>query len=98
MLSADEDFIMLATNLIKKDLVSDRPAILLIVLSSVTEFVNGFLAREILSEIVGLLNHAHPAVRKKSMVVLNIILMNFADLMATFLVKLKERLGDKDTG
>ena len=67
---SDTDILMLATNLLKKDLTSPLIPILSLPLSTLPHIVTSSLALSLLTDLIPRLSHSNPAVRKKTVVTL----------------------------
>ena len=63
--SPETDVLMLATNLIKKDIGSSNHLEAAIALNGLSNFVNTDLARDLSADVVGMLNHSRPYIRKR---------------------------------
>ncbi|KAL1915223.1 uncharacterized protein VTP21DRAFT_7499 [Calcarisporiella thermophila] len=92
----DTDVLMLTTNLIKKDLASSNPLDVGLAINGLSHIVTPDLARDLSQDIVSLLNHSRPYVRKKAVLVLYKVFLRFPEGLRLSFARLKERLEDPD--
>ncbi|PRP80441.1 delta adaptin [Planoprotostelium fungivorum] len=92
----DTDVIMLATNLIKKDISSANVWDAGVALTCLSTICNADLARDLAADVVALLSHSKPYIRKKACLVLYKIFLKFPDALRPSFPRLKEKLEDTD--
>ncbi|KIL71660.1 hypothetical protein M378DRAFT_115001 [Amanita muscaria Koide BX008] len=92
----DTDVLMLTTNLLKKDL-SSNPADVAVTLNSFSSFVTSDLARDLSPELVGMLNHSRPHIRKRAILAIYRVCEKYPDAMTSARPRLEEKLDDNDT-
>eukprot|EP01117_Protostelium_nocturnum_P002810 TRINITY_DN13730_c0_g1_i1.p1 TRINITY_DN13730_c0_g1~~TRINITY_DN13730_c0_g1_i1.p1 ORF type:complete len:1096 (-),score=278.81 TRINITY_DN13730_c0_g1_i1:141-3428(-) len=92
----DTDVIMLATNLIRKDITSSNVWDSGIALNCLSTICNTDLARDLAADVVALLNHSKPYIRKKACLVLYKIFLKFPDALRPSFPRLKDKLEDSD--
>lgn len=56
------------------------------------------LARDLHFEIVGMLNHSRPVIRKRAVVALYKIIVSYPEVVSVALSRLAEKLSDTDQG
>ncbi|KAI9144135.1 Clathrin/coatomer adaptor, adaptin-like protein [Paraphysoderma sedebokerense] len=94
----DTDVLMLCTNLIKKDLTSTTPFDSSVALSTLSIIVTSDLGRDLVPDLVTLLSHSKPYIRKKAVLVLYKVFLKYPDGLRLAWDRLKERLEDDDPG
>ncbi|RUP48600.1 adaptor-related protein complex 3 delta 1 subunit, partial [Jimgerdemannia flammicorona] len=92
----DTDVLMLTTNLIKKDLGSPNPLDIGITINGLSHILTPDLARDLCQDLVSMLNHSRPYIRKKVVLVLYKVFLKFPEGLRLSFGRLKERLEDPD--
>ncbi|KAG2207779.1 hypothetical protein INT46_001970 [Mucor plumbeus] len=92
----DTDVLMLTTNLIKKDLASPTPVDIGIALNGLSQIVTPDLARDLSPDLVSMLNHSRPYIRKKVVLVLYKVFLKYPEALRISFPRLKEKLEDPD--
>ncbi|KAF7720863.1 AP-3 complex subunit delta-1 [Apophysomyces ossiformis] len=92
----DTDVLMLTTNLIKKDLASAAALDISIALNGLSHVVTPDLARDLSQDLVAMLNHSRPYIRKKVVLVLYKVFLKFPEALRLSFPRLKEKLEDPD--
>ncbi|CAH8583737.1 unnamed protein product [Heterobilharzia americana] len=92
------DVLMLATNLIRKDLTSANLYDAGIALSGIACFINTDLATDLYSDIMGLMNSPKPYLRKKTVLLLYKVFLNYPEALRICFPQLKDKLDDPDAG
>ncbi|EXJ79084.1 hypothetical protein A1O3_08585 [Capronia epimyces CBS 606.96] len=92
----DTEVLMLAENLLKKDLTSPSIPILTLPIVTLPHIVTSSLALSILSDLLPRLSHSQPAVRKKTIVALYRLALVYPETLRVAWPKIKERLLDED--
>ncbi|CAG8496630.1 6148_t:CDS:10 [Ambispora leptoticha] len=92
----DTDVLMLTTNLLKKDLASGNHLEVGVALNGLSHIVTPDLARDLSQDLVSMLGHSRPYVRKKVVLVLYKIFLKFPEALRLSFPRLKERLEDSD--
>ncbi|KAI0059437.1 Adaptor protein complex AP-3 delta subunit, partial [Artomyces pyxidatus] len=95
--SQDTDVLMLTTNLLKKDL-SSNPNDVAVSLNGFSHIVSPDLARDLSHDLVAMLNHSRPNIRKRAVIALYKALVKYPEATPFALTRLKEKLDDQDTG
>ncbi|GLB43563.1 putative part of the AP-3 complex, an adaptor-related complex which is not clathrin-associated [Lyophyllum shimeji] len=93
----DTDVLMLTTNLLKKDLAS-TPADIAVTLNGVANFVTPDLARDLSPELIAMLNHSRPHIRKRAILALYKVLVKYPETSKHARTRLEEKLEDPDPG
>ncbi|KAI0800586.1 Adaptor protein complex AP-3 delta subunit [Fomes fomentarius] len=93
----DTDVLMLTTNLLKKDLGS-RPEDVAIALNGLSHIVTPELARDLSPELIAMLNHSRPHVRKRAVLALFKLSTKYSDIIPQSMSRLREKLDDADPG
>ena len=92
----DTDVLMLAENLLKKDLTSPLPVIISLPLIAIPHVINPSMANSLLSDLLPRLTHSQPAIRKKTIVTLYRLALVYPETLRPAWPKIKERLQDED--
>lgn len=96
--SEDTDVLILATNLIKKDLHSAQPLDVLAALNGLSHVINPELAQHLSEDIALMLTHSKPRVRKRAVLVLHSAIVRYPDLLERTWERLRDLLCDSDQG
>ncbi|EXJ75935.1 uncharacterized protein A1O5_00443 [Cladophialophora psammophila CBS 110553] len=91
----ETEVLMLAENLLKKDLTSPSIPVLTLPLVTLPHIVTSSLALSILTELMPRLSHSQPAVRKKTIVTLYRLALVYPETLRVAWPKIKERLLDE---
>ena len=67
-------------------------------LNGLSQFITSDLARDLHPEIIAMLNHSRPAIRKRAVVALYKIITSYPDVVSAALPRLAEKLSDADQG
>ena len=67
-------------------------------LNGLSQFMTPDLARDLHPEIVAMLNHSRPAIRKRAVTALYKVFANYPDVASIALPRLTEKLSDPDQG
>ncbi|KAG0259626.1 AP-3 complex subunit delta [Mortierella polycephala] len=92
----DTDVLMLTTNLIKKDLASSNASEIGIAINGLSHILTSDLARDLCADLVAMLNHSRPIVRKKVLLVLYKVFLKYPEGLRLSFPRIKERLEDPD--
>ncbi|KAK5951551.1 AP-3 complex subunit delta [Knufia fluminis] len=90
----DTEVLMLAENLLKKDLTSPAIPILSLPLVTLPHIITSSLALSILSDLLPRLTHSQPAVRKKTLTTLYRLALIYPETLRVAWPKIKDRLLD----
>ncbi|EPX73195.1 AP-3 adaptor complex subunit Apl5 [Schizosaccharomyces octosporus yFS286] len=91
------DVLMLTTNLIKKDIMSSKVPEITIAINGLSHISTYGLARDLYQDVLILLNHSVPYIRKRTIMVLYRLCLQYPDAIPICVPKLRERLDDTDT-
>ena len=91
----DTEVLMLATNLLKKDITSPSIPTLSLPLVTLPHIITSSLALSLLSDLIPRLSHSSPAVRKKTVVTLYRLALVYPETLRVAWPKIKERLLDE---
>lgn len=91
----ETEVLMLAENLLKKDLTSPLIPVLSLPLITLPHIVTSSLALSILTDLLPRLSHSQPAVRKKTIVTLYRLALVYPETLRVAWPKFKERLMDE---
>lgn len=94
--SQSTDVLMLATNLIKKDVLAANTAEVCLALGGLADIVTPDLARDIAQDVARLLNHSRPLVRRKAILTLYKIYLRYPEALRSSYARLCEMLEDED--
>lgn len=92
----DDDVLMLTTNLLKKDLNSPKAAESGVALSGISNVVTAALASDVVEDIVKMLNHSKPYIRKKAVLAMYKIFLKYPEALRTHLTRITDKLNDPD--
>ncbi|KAK5663003.1 hypothetical protein OQA88_6417 [Cercophora sp. LCS_1] len=91
----DTEVLMLATNLLKKDLSATAPTVISLPIAALPHIITPSLALSVLADLLPRLSHSHPAIRKKTIVTLYRLALVYPETLRAAWPKIKERLMDK---
>jgi AP-3 complex subunit delta-1 len=92
----DDDVLMLTTNLLKKDLNSSKAVETGVALSGISNVVTTALASDIVEDIIKMLNHSKPYIRKKAVLAMYKIFLKYPEALRTHLQRVIAKLEDPD--
>ncbi|KAG8525425.1 uncharacterized protein KY384_009069 [Bacidia gigantensis] len=90
----DTEVLMLATNLLKKDVAASLPPTVSLPLISLPHIISSSLALSLLSDINPRLSHSSPNIRKKAVATLYRLALVYPDSLKLAWPKIKDRLMD----
>lgn len=91
----ETDVLMLTTNLLKKDLGSN-PLDVAVTLNGLSHIITPDLGRDVASELIAMLNHSRPHIRKRSVLALCKVFTRYPAAVSAGIGRLKEKLQDSD--
>lgn len=94
----DTEVLMLATNMIRKDLSATSQYEAGLTLSSLSCFMSPDLARDLANDIMSLLTSTRPYLRKKGVLLLYKVFLRYPEALRPAFPRLKEKLEDPDPG
>uniref|UniRef100_A0A4W3GT72 AP-3 complex subunit delta-1 n=1 Tax=Callorhinchus milii TaxID=7868 RepID=A0A4W3GT72_CALMI len=92
------DVIMLTTNQIRKDLSSPNQYDTGVALTGLSCFVTPDLARDLANDIMTLMSHTKPYIRKKAVLIMYKVFLKYPESLRPAFPRLKEKLEDPDAG
>lgn len=92
----DTDVLMLSTNLMKKDISSANAAEVSLALGGLGDIVTPDLARDLNHDLIGKLTHSKATVRKKAVLTMYKIFLQYPEALRSTYPKLRDRLEDED--
>lgn len=92
----DTEVLMLATNLLKKDVSSALPLTISLPLVTLPHVITASLALSILSDLLPRLSHSNPSIRKKTVVALYRLALVHPDTLRPAWPKIKDLLMDEE--
>ncbi|XP_006869041.1 PREDICTED: AP-3 complex subunit delta-1 isoform X1 [Chrysochloris asiatica] len=92
------DVIMLTTNQIRKDLSSPSQYDTGVALTGLACFVTPDLARDLANDIMTLMSHTKPYIRKKAVLIMYKVFLKYPESLRPAFPRLKEKLEDPDPG
>jgi AP-3 complex subunit delta len=92
----DTEVLMLATNLLKKDLTAASMTTITLPIATLPHLITPSLALSVLSDLLPRLSHSSAAIRKKTIVTLYRMALVYPETLRAAWPKIKERLMDKD--
>ncbi|PHH64906.1 hypothetical protein CDD81_3763 [Ophiocordyceps australis] len=90
----DTEVLMLATNLLKKDLASSTPTVISLPIATLPHVITPSLALSTLADLLPRLGHSHANIRKKTVVTLYRLALVYPETLRAAWPKIKERLMD----
>ncbi|KAI0368886.1 Ap3d1 protein [Pilatotrama ljubarskyi] len=93
----DTDVLMLTTNLLKKDLGS-KPEDVAVALNGLSDIVTPELARDLAPELIAMLNHSRPHIRKRAVLALYKAIIRYPEVLSQCMTRLRDKLDDPDDG
>ncbi|ANB13956.1 Apl5p [Sugiyamaella lignohabitans] len=93
---ANTDVLMLTTNLLKKDLGSANPLEVSTSLSAAASIVTPSLAHDLSPDILKMLNHSRPYIRKKAVLAMYKVFLQYPEALPGAFPRLKDKLEDAD--
>ncbi|KFZ17712.1 hypothetical protein V502_04445 [Pseudogymnoascus sp. VKM F-4520 (FW-2644)] len=90
----DTEVLMLATNLLKKDIVSPSLTTMSLPIITLPHIITSSLAMSVLSDLLPRLTHSSPTVRKKTIVTIYRLALVYPETLRPAWPKIKERLMD----
>ena len=94
----DLDVLMLATNLLRKDLNSHNYHDIGLAITSLSCFITPDLARDLGNDVITLMNSTKPYIRKKAVLLMYKVFLNHPDALRSAFPRLREKLEDPDPG
>lgn len=76
--------------------LSSTPADVAVTLNGLAHFVTPDLARDLSPEIIAMLNHSRPSIRKRAILALYKVLVKYPETAAHARTRLEEKLDDPD--
>ncbi|CEP21960.1 unnamed protein product [Cyberlindnera jadinii] len=92
----DEDVLMLTTNLLKKDLNSNKSVETGVAISGISNVVTRELAADVVDDLIKMLNHSKPYIRKKAVLAMYKIFLKYPEALRTHLNRITDKLDDDD--
>lgn len=92
------DVLMLTTNMIRKDLSSQNMYDAGVALNGLSCFITADLARDLANDIMTLMTSTRPYLRKKAVLIMYKVFLQFPDALRPAFSRLKEKLEDPDPG
>lgn len=93
----EQDLLILATNQFKKDLNSHNHVEVGLALSGIATIVTPNLAKDIYDDVVMKLNHSKPYIRKKAILALYKVFLQYPDSLRMSLQRIIDKLDDNET-
>ncbi|KAJ8611891.1 hypothetical protein MRB53_037687 [Persea americana] len=92
----DTEVLMLAENLLKKDLGNTDKNTISLALSTLPHLINTSMANSLLTDLLPRLSHSNPTIRKKTIVTLYRLALVYPEVLRPSWPKIKERLLDEN--
>lgn len=92
------DVLMLTTNMIRKDLSSQNQYDAGVALNGLSCFITCDLARDLANDIMTLMTSTRPYLRKKAVLIMYKVFLQFPEALRPAFPRLKEKLEDPDPG
>jgi len=94
--NSDTSVILLCTNLLKKELHSSEPYETAVALNCLANIATKELARDLIDDVVTLLSHSRPLIRKKAILTLYKLYVQHPQGLPHSFERLRQRLDDSD--
>lgn len=94
--SQDTEVLILATNMIKKDLYSAVPQDVAAALNGLSHIITQELAQHLAGDIIAMLSHTRPAIRKRALLVLYSAIVKYPEILDSSMERLRDRLDDPE--
>ena len=78
--------------------LSSTPADIAVALNGLAHFVTPDLARDLSLDLIAMLNHSRPNIRKRAVLALYKVLLQYPEATERAMPRLKEKLEDPDVG
>lgn len=92
----DTEVLMLAENLLKKDLTSPTQTTIALPLQAIPHVISPSMANSLLSDLLPRLTHSNPSIRKKTIVTLYRLALVYPETLRPAWPKIKDRLQDEN--
>jgi AP-3 complex subunit delta-1 len=92
----DTEVLMLAENLLKKDLMSPHRTTISLALTAIPHVITPSMANSLLTDLLPRLTHSHPNIRKKTVATLYRLALVNPDTLRAAWPRIKERLLDEE--
>ncbi|KAK5110857.1 hypothetical protein LTR62_005568 [Meristemomyces frigidus] len=92
----DTEVLMLAENMLKKDLGSPDKGTIALVLTTIPHVINPAMANSLLADLLPRMSHSVPGIRKKAIVTLYRLALVYPETLRPAWPKIKDRLLDED--
>lgn len=92
----DTEVLILATNMIKKDLYSAVPHDVAAALNGLSHIITQELAQHLARDIIAMLSHSRPGIRKRAVIVLYSAILKYPEILDHAMPRLRDRLDDPD--
>ncbi|TPX08724.1 uncharacterized protein E0L32_009786 [Thyridium curvatum] len=92
----DTEVLMLATNLLKKDIAAASTTIISLPIATLPHIITPSLALSVMPDLLPRLSHTHPVIRKKTIVTLYRLALVYPETLRAAWPKIKERLMDNE--
>lgn len=89
---SDSELLMLVTNLVKMDLINQNPSTVGIALSGLATIVTPLLAADVSDDIMRMLSHSNPYIRKKAVLALHNIIIQYPEALPIALQRFSDLL------
>ncbi|KAH9929816.1 adaptin N terminal region-domain-containing protein [Fomitopsis serialis] len=93
----ETDVLMLTTNQLKKDL-SSKPEDVTVTLNGLSHIITPDLARDLAHDLIAMLNHSRAHIRKRAVIAVYKVFVNYPEIVPYGITRLRERLEDTDPG
>jgi AP-3 complex subunit delta-1 len=78
--------------------MGSAPADVAVTLNGISHIVTHDLARDLSPELIGMLNHSRPHIRKRAILALYKVIVKYPEAMSHARARLEEKLEDPDSG
>ncbi|KAL3311706.1 AP-3 complex subunit delta-1, partial [Cichlidogyrus casuarinus] len=94
----ETDVLMLATNMIKKDLNGHKMYDTSTAISGLACFMNEDMARDLHTDIISLMSSSKPYIRKRAVLLMYKVFLRYPEALRSCFLRLREKLDDPDPG
>eukprot|EP00124_Ichthyophonus_hoferi_P000102 Ihof_evm22s3 gene=Ihof_evmTU22s3 len=92
------DVLMLTTNMLKKDILSQNQYEAGLALNGLSNFVTPDLARDLANDLMSVLTSSRSYVRKKALLAMYKVVLCYPDALRPYFLRLKDKLEDNELG
>lgn len=85
-------------NITLQDIASPNPTDIATALDGLSHFLTPDIARDLSLDIIAMLNHSRPKIRKRAVLIIHKVFEKYPDVILRSMTRLREKLEDPDPG